>query len=67
MVLPVSPLCDRDIVEIPQSQIGFIDVIVIPNFEAMLHVFPKFADNIRNLEENKNNWKDLVEQSDNEN
>ena len=51
--LPISPLCDRLIVELSKSQIGFIDVIVIPTFEAMVHYFPKFADNIHNLEENK--------------
>ncbi|KAA0193102.1 Phosphodiesterase [Fasciolopsis buskii] len=33
--LPVSPLCDRNTVVVPQSQIGFIDFIVEPSFQVL--------------------------------
>ncbi|KAL3310464.1 Calcium/calmodulin-dependent 3',5'-cyclic nucleotide phosphodiesterase 1C [Cichlidogyrus casuarinus] len=33
--LPVSPLCDRNTVVVPQSQIGFIDFIVEPSFTVL--------------------------------
>ncbi|KAK3732467.1 hypothetical protein QZH41_009348, partial [Actinostola sp. cb2023] len=40
--LDVSPLCDRSVTRIPESQVGFIDVIVTPAFEVcseLLEVF----------------------------
>mmetsp|Transcript_98708 Transcript_98708/g.318302 ORF Transcript_98708/g.318302 Transcript_98708/m.318302 type:complete len:601 (-) Transcript_98708:102-1904(-) len=39
--LPISPLCDRDGTSIPRSQIGFIEFIVQPTFEALAEVAPK--------------------------
>ncbi|CAH8601955.1 unnamed protein product [Heterobilharzia americana] len=33
--LPISPLCDRNTVIVPQSQIGFIDFIVEPSFQVL--------------------------------
>ncbi|KAF8570443.1 hypothetical protein P879_01545 [Paragonimus westermani] len=33
--LPISPLCDRNTVVVPQSQIGFIDFIVEPCFQVL--------------------------------
>ncbi|CAH8639981.1 unnamed protein product [Schistosoma rodhaini] len=33
--LPISPLCDRNTVVVPQSQIGFIDFIVEPSFQVL--------------------------------
>ena len=35
MGLDVSPLCDRNTTQVPQSQIGFIDFILIPQFSAL--------------------------------
>ena len=32
----------------------------MPCFEAMVHVFPGFTDNLRHLEENRSKWKALV-------
>lgn len=36
---PLSPLCDRETVSLPDSQIGFIDFIVKPVFEAVQGCF----------------------------
>ncbi|OON15512.1 3'5'-cyclic nucleotide phosphodiesterase [Opisthorchis viverrini] len=33
--LPISPLCDRNTVVVPQSQLGFIDFIVEPSFQVL--------------------------------
>jgi hypothetical protein len=38
--LPVSPMCDRDKVNVPGSQIGFIDFVVRPTFCAVGGLFP---------------------------
>ena len=35
MGLDVSPLCDRNSTQIPQSQIGFIDYIIVPLFSTV--------------------------------
>ena len=34
--LDISPLCDRDSTQVPQSQIGFIDYIVVPLFNTVM-------------------------------
>ena len=36
MGLDISPLCDRNTTQVPQSQIGFIDYIVVPLFNTVL-------------------------------
>ena len=35
MGLDVSPLCDRNTTTVPQSQIGFIDYIIVPLFSTV--------------------------------
>ena len=34
--LDISPLCDRNTTQVPQSQIGFIDYIVSPLFNTVI-------------------------------
>ena len=41
--LPVSPLCDRGRVDVPKSQITFLDYVVLPCFEALRGLAPKTA------------------------
>ena len=36
MGLDISPLCDRNTTQVPQSQIGFIDYIVVPLFNTVI-------------------------------
>ena len=36
MGLDISPLCDRTTTQVPQSQIGFIDYIVVPLFNTVI-------------------------------
>lgn len=35
MGLPISPLCDRSVTCIPESQVGFIEFVVMPAFEVV--------------------------------
>ena len=47
--LPISPLCDRNNVKIPDAQIGFIKFVVAPQFDMMLNLIPEisfYKDNI---------------------
>merc|ERR1719321_1390943 len=39
--IPVGMLNDRDKVNIPQSQIGFVEFMIAPLTEAVVHVFPQ--------------------------
>ena len=37
--LPCSPLCDRETTQVSQSQIGFIDFIIIPTYSLLSSIF----------------------------
>eukprot|EP00927_Polykrikos_kofoidii_P022663 TRINITY_DN21094_c0_g1_i1.p1 TRINITY_DN21094_c0_g1~~TRINITY_DN21094_c0_g1_i1.p1 ORF type:complete len:483 (-),score=90.08 TRINITY_DN21094_c0_g1_i1:128-1576(-) len=39
--LPISPLCDRRTIQVPESQAGFIEFIVRPSFEMLSALIPK--------------------------
>lgn len=41
--MPISPLCDRKIVKIAKSQVGFIQYVVISQFELMLEIIPEIS------------------------
>lgn len=42
--LPVSPMCDRDTVNVPGSQIGFIDFIIQPTLQALSLLSPRVEE-----------------------
>merc|ERR1719387_2278994 len=60
MGLPVQMLNDRDKVNKPNSQIGFIEFVVAPLTGAQVRLFPtlhEFGDNLaNNLEQWQNVW-----------
>ena len=60
--LPVSFLCDRDKVDIPSSQIGFIKGFILSSFDCLVNIFPKLKYTTDNAEENINQWKRLKEE-----
>ena len=41
--LDISPLCDRDTTQVAQSQIGFIDYIVVPLFHTVMETMEVVA------------------------
>ncbi len=59
--LPISYLCDRYTVNTSKSQLGFIDVIVLPTYEVMKTFIPLLQDYIGNLHDNKNYWRERIE------
>jgi hypothetical protein len=59
--LTISFLCDRNNIDIPKSQVGFIKAFIIPTFEVLVNIFPTlnfFSDNVVN---NLTEWKKLNE------
>jgi hypothetical protein len=59
--LPVSFLCDRDQINIPQSQKGFINGFVIPTFENLVTVFPSLKFTLDNANNNLKEWQKLLD------
>ena len=60
--LPVSFLCDRDDINIPKSQIGFISGFIIPTFESLITIFPTLRFTLDNAKNNLKEWQKLMEQ-----
>jgi cAMP-specific phosphodiesterase 4 len=50
--LAVSPLCDRNTVDISKSQIGFINFVVMPTYEVLLNVIPEIGPYYEKVKEN---------------
>nr|KAJ3423179.1 cAMP-specific 3',5'-cyclic phosphodiesterase 4D [Polyrhizophydium stewartii] len=59
--LPVSPYMDRDNVNVPSSQIGFIDYVVMPLFDA-LDKFQPIPNILNRLQRNREYWAQLKAQ-----
>ncbi|RKP04080.1 hypothetical protein CXG81DRAFT_8704 [Caulochytrium protostelioides] len=53
--LPISPLCDRSDVQLPKSQLGFIEFITLPLYEA-LHQAVAIPALLDNLSSNHSYW-----------
>lgn len=57
--LPISPLCDRNDVNIPSSQVGFLRHLVIPLYQAVHFYITSddlLSDCLNQLEANLSNW-----------
>lgn len=57
--LPLSPLCDRDVVNIPKSQVGFCTCLVLPFYE-VVHFYVRTPDMkqkcMEQIEANIDHW-----------
>jgi len=57
--LPISPNCDRNKTEKPDSQIGFINFVVKPAYEVLADIIPAVGENILPvIESNLMYWED---------
>ncbi len=55
--MPVSPLCDRHKVDVPKSQITFLEYVVRPTFEALRDFAPATAARaLGNTEAARSHW-----------
>ena len=59
--LPVSFLCDRDDINIPKSQVGFISGFVIPTYESLISIFPTLRFTLDNAKNNLKEWQKLMD------
>jgi hypothetical protein len=59
---PISYLMDRATVNIANAQLGFIDVIIIPAFEALSQMIPEVKWMAENAKANKTKWIALEEE-----
>ena len=58
--LPVSFLCDREKINIPQSQKGFISGFIIPTYECLCDIFPTLKFTLDNANKNLKEWQQLL-------
>ncbi|KAI8908933.1 hypothetical protein EDD86DRAFT_190914 [Gorgonomyces haynaldii] len=60
--LPISPFMNRETTDIPKCQIGFIDFIVVPLYEAYaMFMGDELSVQLQNLQANKAYWKMCAE------
>ena len=62
--LPVSFNCDRNTVLLSQSQVGFIDAIVLPLFSVINEYFPGLNFTLQNIDKNEKYFKGVKEKND---
>ncbi len=62
--LAVSPLCDRQKVDVPKSQLTFLEYVVRPTFEALRDFAPATsAAALRNIEAAKQHWEHMQQRA----
>lgn len=59
--IPISFLCDREHLDIPKSQIYFINTIIKPTFNLLVELFPSLNYLSVNINNNINEWTKLYE------
>jgi len=59
MGVPVQPLNDRDKVNRPSSQVGFIEFAILPLAEAIVRVFPPLDGIVNNVGGNIREWSEV--------
>jgi hypothetical protein len=55
-------LCDRKTTNVGKSQIGFIDFVVLPYFDAISKILPDMSYACDQLRSNKEVWQSSVEE-----
>ena len=60
--LAISFLCDRDKVDIPSSQIGFIRAFIITTYDCLVSMFPSLKYTLDYANKNLKEWQKLLDQ-----
>ena len=60
--IPVSFLCDRDKIDIPTSQVGFLRGFIITTFDCLVTMFPSLKYTMDNAKDNVKEWQKLLEE-----
>lgn len=61
--LPISFMCDRHTVNIPNSQIGFLNGIIIPLFNAIVEFFPALEPFLECAKSNRDHFAKLKKEA----
>lgn len=59
MNLPISQLCDKKAINIAQSQVGFINFLVLPVFQEFSKMCTNLQPLIHKAEANRKKWEEL--------
>ena len=54
--LSISFMCDRNKIDVPSSQIGFLKGFILSSFDCLVAMFPKLKFTIDNAEDNIKHW-----------
>jgi cAMP-specific phosphodiesterase 4 len=65
--LPVSLLCDRETTNINKSQIGFINFVVVPTFETLMHIIPQIHPYMDIIKGNLKRYESILQEEENNN
>ena len=60
--LSVSFLCDRNDVDVPQSQVGFLKAFIFTTFDILVQMFPSLQFTLDNANNNLKEWQNLLDQ-----
>ena len=60
--IPVSFLCDRDKIDVPSSQVGFLKGFILTTFDSLVEIFPPLKFTIDNANNNMSEWQQLLKQ-----
>jgi hypothetical protein len=60
--LPISFMCDRNNIDVPGSQVGFLRGFILSSFDCLVSMFPKLKFTIENAEDNIKRWKKLQDE-----
>ena len=60
--IQISFLCDRNKIDVPISQVGFLKGFIITTFDCLVNMFPSLKYTIDNTANNINEWQNLLDQ-----
>ena len=60
--LNISFLCDRNNVDVPTSQVGFLRAFILSTFDILVTMFPKLEFTVDNAKNNIKEWQTLADQ-----
>ena len=60
--LPISFMCDRNKIDVPASQVGFLRGFILSSFDCLVAMFPNLKYTVENAENNIQKWKKLQDE-----
>ena len=59
----VSYLCDRNKVNVPKDQVGFLNGVILPTFDILTQLFPGLNYTMENIMNNIKEWQKLADEN----